>query len=138
MVFASVFVVSGWTVEQSTKSFPLTLPFIIVATVSLTAASSPRHVKMISDFEIASSMLLATVDPPAGSSAFKSSARFTVRLKMISGLSRFPFSTRFLHMPCYRELHGKRRGQTEGFTRPMFPRPIHPSCGAICGFRQGI
>lgn len=59
--------VSGWTVEQSTKSFPLGLDLRAMSMVELIAASSPTHVKMISDFETTSSMVLATMDFPDGS-----------------------------------------------------------------------
>ena len=99
MLLANLFVVSGWTVEQSTKSLPFTSPFTAVAIVSVIAASSPRHVKMMSDLETASSKLDATVDFPEGNFTFRSVARFCVRLKMMSGLSRSPFSTKFLHIP---------------------------------------
>ncbi len=85
--------------EQSTNNFPLTFPLSTVAIVSLTAGSSPRHVKMMSDFDTASSMLETTVAFPDGSFSFNSVARLVVRLYMIRGLSRLPFSTRFLHMP---------------------------------------
>ena len=94
-----MFVVSGWTVEQSTKSLPFTFPFSAVAIVSLIAASSPRHVKMMSALDTASSRLDATVDFPEGSFVFRSTARFCVRLKMMSGWSRSPFSIKFLHIP---------------------------------------
>ena len=75
ILFAKSSVVSGWTVEQSTKSFPLT-PFLsIVSVVSLTAASSPTQVKMMSDFEMTSFMEEATTDFPDGKVLLKSSAR---------------------------------------------------------------
>ena len=67
--------------------------------MSSIAASSPRQVKMMSALDTASSMLDATVDFPEGNFALRSVARFWVRLKMMSGLSRSPFSTRFLHIP---------------------------------------
>ena len=57
------------TVEQSTKSLPFTLPSIAVAIVSLIAASSPKHVKMMSPVETASSRLDATFDFPEGNFA---------------------------------------------------------------------
>lgn len=58
--------VSGWMVEQSTKSFPLGLDCKAVSIVEVMAASSPTHVKMMSDFETTSSMVLATRDFPDG------------------------------------------------------------------------
>ena len=99
MLLANPFVESGWIVEQSAKSLPFTSNFIALAIVSLTAASSPRQVKIMSALDTASSKLDATVDFPGGNCALRSVARVCVRLKMMSGLLRSPFSTRFLHMP---------------------------------------
>ena len=53
----------------------------------------------MSALDTASSRLDAIVDFPGGNFASRSAARFCVRLKIISGLSRWPFSTKFLHIP---------------------------------------
>lgn len=56
--------VSGWMVEQSTKSLPFALACRAVSMVEVMASSSPTHVKMMSDFVMSSSIVLATTDFP--------------------------------------------------------------------------
>jgi hypothetical protein len=98
-LFSSAFVVSGCTVDASTMTFPFNSCSSMTSTAELTAASSPRHMKMMSALLTASLMVSTTLVLSAPRAAERSSERFLVRLKRINGLSRFPFSTKFLHIP---------------------------------------
>jgi hypothetical protein len=74
-------VVSGWIVEQSTNSLPLTFwDFRAVSMVSVMALSSPTQAKMMSAAETASSMEVATFTLSDGSVSASFSLRAVVRL----------------------------------------------------------
>ena len=87
--------------EQSTNSFPtMDLPPFSRASakISSTAASSLTQMKMMSDFDIASSAVGDTVILHAEIESRRSVARFSVRLKTSRGVDRLPFSARLRHM----------------------------------------
>lgn len=97
--FARASVVSGWMVELSMKSLPLTSPSRIVSYVSWTASSLATHEKMTSAREIPSERDVTTSDLPWGRLLLWSMARWVERLKRRRGPSRLPFSTMFLLIP---------------------------------------